>query len=272
MRHSLLFGLVAYLSFGVNTKGDLLNNFPSSSMSTYLFELNKICKKNKLFHCSGLPVNVSRVLVGVTMLLSVPVDCYVSRHCLHSLIERFRSRSNETLTEIVETGIPLLSGSSNQHISYNQSNKFNVHEVMPANTLLDCENVSEFVEEQSSAGYSFGTYDHRAIDISTFEHVTLTIILWGSTLFISVCIEDLGVVMGITGALCASLVGYVVPAVIYLQAHKNENGGNCCQVGNVNGWIHTINTQSQFYIPWFMIVFGFVAAFTGVGTVMFPIS
>jgi sodium-coupled neutral amino acid transporter 11 len=62
----LLLGVVGYLSFLEQTQGNILNNFPPT----------------------GAAVNAARGLLAFTMVLTYPLECFVTRHCLRSIIER----------------------------------------------------------------------------------------------------------------------------------------------------------------------------------------
>lgn len=65
---SLLFGLVGFVAFYPNVSGDILNNFPVGSRV----------------------IGVGRGVLAAIMLLTYPMELYVSRHCLTSLIHRWR--------------------------------------------------------------------------------------------------------------------------------------------------------------------------------------
>ena len=62
----LLLGLVGYLSFLEYTQGNILNNFPPT----------------------GGAVNAARGLLAFTMVLTYPLECFVTRHCLLSMVNR----------------------------------------------------------------------------------------------------------------------------------------------------------------------------------------
>eukprot|EP01042_Synura_sphagnicola_P006196 gene6196-7916_t len=68
---SLAFGLVGFLAFYPEVEGDILNNFPVNSHS----------------------VSIARGVLAATMLFTYPVELYVSRHCLTTLLLRWRQRS-----------------------------------------------------------------------------------------------------------------------------------------------------------------------------------
>lgn len=63
---SLVLGLVGFFSFYPFVKGDLLNNFPTSNIS----------------------IGVSRGLLALTMVFTYPMECFVARHCLLSVMEK----------------------------------------------------------------------------------------------------------------------------------------------------------------------------------------
>ena len=66
----LLLGIAGYLAFLEATQGDILNNFPAT----------------------GVAVNAARALLAFTMLFTYPLECYVTRHCLMSIIDRWMMR------------------------------------------------------------------------------------------------------------------------------------------------------------------------------------
>lgn len=68
---SLTLGLVGYFAFYPNVEGDILNNFPAKSNL----------------------VSVGRGVLAATMLFTYPMELYVTRHCLHSLLHRFWLRN-----------------------------------------------------------------------------------------------------------------------------------------------------------------------------------
>ena len=70
----LLLGIAGYLAFLETTQGDILNNFPAT----------------------GVAVNAARALLAFTMLFTYPLECYVTRHCLLSIIDRWMMRRELT--------------------------------------------------------------------------------------------------------------------------------------------------------------------------------
>lgn len=84
----LAFGLVGFLAFYPEVEGDILNNFPVDSHS----------------------VSIARGVLAATMLFTYPVELYVSRHCLTTLLLRWRQRSSSSLQQQISS-----SASSQSH-------------------------------------------------------------------------------------------------------------------------------------------------------------
>lgn len=66
----LILGLIGFFAFYPYVEGDLLNNFPADSSA----------------------VAAARLLLAITMLFTYPMECYVARHCIHSLTRRYASK------------------------------------------------------------------------------------------------------------------------------------------------------------------------------------
>jgi uncharacterized membrane protein YgcG len=54
------------------------------------------------------------------------------------------------------------------------------------------------------------------------RHVALTLLVWGATTATALATDDLGAVLQIFGAFAASVIGYVLPALLWLRAHDSE--------------------------------------------------
>lgn len=267
----LIFGLSGYLSFAESTKGDLLTNFPDSNV----------------------PVNISRLLLGITMLFTYPMECYVSRHCFQSIILRFKRRQRKAIAEslprttdnntIHESNLNQEHRVGNKqltHFSAASSSLYNpIHTGSPAPSnaapplprehgtpdsscrlragdestvgnpgrhssnghMLEWEGNDTDADDRDIETVDFGTTNHSqtldnrgqqntsnsnnpstVAEISFWEHAAISIGLWGSSLYLAVSFTDLGVVLGLTGALGASFLGFVLPALIYIQTYRKE--------------------------------------------------
>jgi len=174
----LIFGLSGYLSFGSFTKGDLLLNFPAEDTK----------------------VNVCRFLLGVTMLLTYPMECYVTRHCFQAIISRARAYSTKRSRR-------------QQQVSDVDDDEMNVnvsplHSFAPINHTTT-ENTDSVTESSNSL-------------VPLSEHVLVSLVLWGTSLALAISFTDLSIVLALTGALAASMLGYVLPPLVFIFAYKKE--------------------------------------------------
>jgi len=62
------------------------------------------------------------------------------------------------------------------------------------------------------------------LTISAFRirYITITTLFLGSTLLIALTVEDLGVMLSVIGATGSTIVGYVIPSVLFLVMHRYE--------------------------------------------------
>lgn len=58
--------------------------------------------------------------------------------------------------------------------------------------------------------------------MSTKVHMSYTLLLWGSSVFLGLCFTDVGMVLELTGAIAASMLGYIFPGLLYLSVHKKD--------------------------------------------------
>ena len=117
-----------YLNFLEETKGDILNNFPDTGMhfrcfdyftsfftfvsffvslfiffsvSLSLWIIIQTLSPIFLFpsfdlHVSGIMVSVARILLAFCMVFTFPMECFVTRHCFLSIIEKILSDRNSS--------------------------------------------------------------------------------------------------------------------------------------------------------------------------------
>lgn len=166
---------IGYLNFFSNLEGDILNNFSSS---------DKV-------------INVGRVFLSITMVLTYPMEQFVARHALISMIQKY-------------TGDP---------------------------------------------GHSDMVY------------YGVTISLWLSSLIIALCLNDLGVVLEVTGDLSASALGFILPPLLLFregpknfQDHWDEFTGSWTRGSkhykeNISD---RITPTKDVLLPCFMVVLGIV--------------
>jgi hypothetical protein len=88
---SVSLAFIGIMSFYPFVQGDLLNNFPSDSIS----------------------ISVARMLLAGTMVFTYPMELFVSRHCLLSIYYRWKRRRHEGVTH--EAGLESTADSSVLH-------------------------------------------------------------------------------------------------------------------------------------------------------------
>ena len=79
----------------------------------------------------------------------------------------------------------------------------------------------------------------------------VTLVLWSTSLLIGASAKDLGFVLSLNGSLCASSLGYIIPALIIIRTNDmwTERG--------------TLWRTKEFLIAFFMLIFGVVALIAG---------
>jgi len=102
-----------------------------------------------------------------------------------------------------------------------------------------------------------------------FEFYVMTILFFSTTTSVALATSDLGVVLSLTGAVAASLLGYVLPPLLFLASHKGQifkrqeqNGGGLIGLA--------ISLFPRYSLPVGMIAFGCVACVLGVVSVFLP--
>eukprot|EP01034_Spumella_vulgaris_P024325 gene24325-30648_t len=126
------------------------------------------------------------------------------------------------------------------------------------------------------------------------EQVAVTLCLWTSTLAIALVFRELGVVSALTGAVAASMIGYVLPSLLYLKAYEEERrtawrtamdavlrgvGDDADAVNRgvtrsnwvavrCRRWFRAVCAVSDFVLPCVMVTFGVATLLIGVTTVL----
>lgn len=231
------FGLSCFLSFKDTTEGDVLNNFPTSDTS----------------------VNAARSLLAITMLFTYPMESFIARHCIMSLTKKILCTDD---------------------VSNNSSNLMNERYEMVTNPshrgnplFIESKNS---IDDSSCSGDSDGLNEYgvvndkssilRFIESEPYQRLTVTLLLFVSSLTIAIVFNNFGVVLSITGALAASMLGFVLPAVIYIKTYKEDFDKFVYQLQHY----FIVSAESRkFLLPIFMIMFGFVALVAGLSTTIY---
>eukprot|EP01032_Pedospumella_encystans_P011482 gene11482-13348_t len=276
------FGLIGFFTFFPFVQGDLLNNFPVNSVA----------------------IACARLFLAFTMILTYPMECYVTRHCVLSIITKIyddrraaqgitdpapntnsvvykmdkalaamtdaiiihattvinrlqtsitgvnlnqhhhnstasvtspiRRHENSTYTSVV--------GNNDSHVPYHGSDN-HVSEITnpiltnaghcEGNATANSDRVkrepTNLTTRSTNVNNSITThYMNNANDTSlpatdrasSAAHIGCTLLLWVSSLCIALVFEELGVVASLTGAVAASMLGFVLPATLYLKTHE----------------------------------------------------
>ena len=203
----LVFGLAGYLSFGGLCRGDILLNFEQGDKT----------------------VAVARALLAFTMALTYPQECFVARHCLLSLLgagqgpeagagsgdgegEGEGERKGGGDSDDVGTGWSLTGAGESS-----------------VDGLVDSGAVDSSLQQPPYRPSGSGSGSTPRLWARLTREVTknalfyaVTLGLFSCSLLISLAFSDLGVVLSLTGAVAASMLGYILPPTFFLLAHKEE--------------------------------------------------
>ncbi len=114
-------------------------------------------------------------------------------------------------------------------------------------------------------------------EVSWLKHTLVTLVLWGSTLAIGIGSSDLKIVLALTGSLAASMLGYIIPAALYFKTYETELMQVLAKFDRSSASYENLPYErvmsgSRFMIPLFMIIFGFIAMFSGLGTTFYDMA
>jgi sodium-coupled neutral amino acid transporter 11 len=189
-------------------------------------------------------LNVARGALAFTMTLTYPQELFVARHCVLQ-IYRYSSSGGR--------GLQLNDSSTSDH------NLLVKSETVPAASVPGS---GEDLTPASDPGCASECATH-------FEFYVITILLFSTTTSVALATSDLGVVLSLTGAVAASLLGYVLPPLLFLASHKGQifkrqeqNGGGLIGLA--------ISLFPRYSLPVGMIAFGCVACVLGVVSVFLP--
>jgi amino acid permease len=254
----LLFSIVGYLSFLEYTEGDLLNNFTKSNKA----------------------VNVARILLAITMLFTYPMECFVTRHCISSIFNKLwlnyqhrtqllttTESSSDDYEKTIELSGPTAS-STNRNWNKNYVSVKADANMSPLHTLSDSSssdsNIQDVYEDNLSFILNRYCFRYPPVTYDDISRIALTLLLWGSSLALAISFNDFGIVLALTGCIAASMLGYVLPAVIFIRCHITEFNTLLVKLRN-----YQLDAEllSKFFLPLFMIFFGFLSLIAGLATV-----
>ena len=326
---AMSFGLSGYLSFGDQVKGDILNNFQLQRTS----------------------IDIARALLATCMIFVYPMEMFVSRHCIISLLKEFnlvegggsngsssksdgadiatptstdskegmlrlRGDSHDSVGSSNSEGTPNSNGLREIRLSVDERKERDEEASLSTQQSLSTRSQDEEVGGQTAM--TMTELNRRATDMrATFwadfrvqmdhggawaatslvaklvhihlelgleevsvaltdphyrVHTAVTVSLWLISITLAISFDDLGVVLALTGAVAASCLGYILPALLYLKSYETELNA-AREVLNKESSVYRpdyreqIAAFQQFYMPFFMIFFGGLAGILGVATV-----
>ncbi|KAA0161209.1 hypothetical protein FNF28_05158 [Cafeteria roenbergensis] len=232
---SLVLATAGFASFGPDVKANLLNSFSSTDEMA----------------------NATRVLFAATMVLTFPLEMYVTRHCLFVLMAGAGADADSAAAEggprpdseshplsaappppahdqalhghqaLASGAIDALSPASAVHAApatpaASETTSLTVSAASPSGG-------SATGVPPAAAGAAGSPGSPRdpasdsavAIDAASlpwWKHAALTMGLWVSCVAIAVAVEDLGIVVELTGGVSAVVIGFLVPGLIHLRA------------------------------------------------------
>jgi hypothetical protein len=115
------------------------------------------------------------------------------------------------------------------------------------------------------------------VSLSLPQHLGFTLGLWGSSLLLSLVVSDLHLVLALTGAVAASLLAYILPALIYLktyEAHwvKARAGFDPTSNHYQPHVVRRVRKLRRFVFPFCLLLFGILSLVVGVGTVIYEVA
>jgi amino acid permease len=248
----LILGLTGFFAFFPFLKGDLLNNFPTgyitiaiarallggSMLLTYPMEsfVARHCSLT-LYHRWKKDVSFtsqpSRTNHEKNVVKSINFDGIISPPRINGsllqeedeeeiVIENFNPiQQNEKTNSSAAAGRKKPKASSryflvNQEFFSDEAEQRQSNQEGKGNGEEEVINFSDAPPASSDAGKAMIN------EFSRTESTIATLILWGSTLVVSLLVEKLGIVSALTGVVAASTIGYTLPGLIYIRTFYEE--------------------------------------------------
>ncbi len=103
------------------------------------------------------------------------------------------------------------------------------------------------------------------------SHMWITLMIWGITMAVSLVTSNVGIVLELVGAICATNLGYTFPSLIYLQVHRDEiktgmSTWNKDSSKYNSSIFRRLSALKKFYLPSFIVIFGLTTMIIGTVT------
>jgi hypothetical protein len=220
-------------------------------------------------HPADRLILTGRLLLACTMVFTYPLECFVARHSLHSLLLLHGVIAPPPAPPAALSASPTAS-SSEQEQELEQQLSEDIDDI-----VLELEGAGAG-EEGTGTDTGTGTGEGGE-EMTQSQHVVFTLGLWGSSLLLSLVVRDLHLVLALTGAVAASCLAYILPAVLYLRTYRLhlqralegfDSGSNHFQPSLAR----RVRKLRRFLFPCFLLLFGALSLVVGVGTVAYEIA
>lgn len=217
-----------------------------------------------------------RLLLASTMVFTYPLECFVARHSLCALLQ-LNSRGGgegEEEAEDEEQGVRDLRADSIDDI---------VLELEPetGRGRRDSRQGQQQAGTRAGrrrlpgGGEGEGGDDGEGLPLG--QHVMFTLGLWGSSLLLALVVSDLHLILALTGSVAASLLAFVLPALIYLKTHeahlvKAKAGFDPASNHYQPSVLRRVGKLWRFVFPFLLLLFGVLSLVVGVGTVVYEVA
>ena len=248
----LIMGLGGFLSFGSHTEGDILNNFADNGTILACSAMESYVYSRLIFYPFLLIIDrlilCGRLLLAVTMVFTYPLECFVARHSLSSLIQLHAPS--------------FMKPTSSRRASVDSED---------ARQQVDAiDDIVMGIELEE------GNIPEAEQNMTLKQHVLFTLLLWGSSLLLSLVVTDLHIILALTGAVAASCLAYILPALLYLKTYeaywvKARAGFDPTSNHYQPDFFRRVRKLRRFIFPFFLLIFGILSLVIGVGTVVFDI-
>ncbi len=186
-------------------------------------------------------VNVTRVVFALTMLLTYPMEMFVARHCVLALMSHLGKDAQGGGSPVQHTpvAVPIASAAASPAAKHSGSGRApppsSGEGVSVAPPALPSASPSA-VEQQalsapaatggadagsSSAGATAPSTVARSVStggrVPWRTHAGITVSLWAVAMGIALVVEDLGLVLELTGGVSATIIGFVMPGLLQLK-------------------------------------------------------
>ena len=213
------------------------------------------------FPITNYGINATRVLLAMCMTLVFPMECYVSRHCICSIIDKLSIQKH-------------LNGAANNLFASVEFSVLHSNIISPQSHS----SVGSIQPDTSCIGLpveflSINDYTKRKSEDNYIVRSCVSLFLWGSSLSIAIFSGNLGTILALTGALAASFLGFVIPGILFIKVNESHFQQVLSSFHEASEFYEPdiymrLASLKDYLLPVFMIIFGGVLCLLGIFTVL----